>query len=110
VLAVSTDYRDNRKGAFQEYAIAYSFNAARIPQGFDVNAAAPIGVGFVTAAMSLGICLGVDFSQAKIPAGPDILSIARSVPEQKLPEDTRDETFRGIDPKNRPQRGEWIAI
>lgn len=60
--------------------------------------------------MSLGICLGVDFSKGSSQGGPDLLGIARLVPESDLPEDTREETYRGMQLSDRPKPGDWLAI
>jgi NADPH:quinone reductase-like Zn-dependent oxidoreductase len=60
-MAISTDYRDSRKAAYQQYAVVSDFNAYRIPPNITVTEVAPLGVAFVAAAVALGICLRVDF-------------------------------------------------
>lgn len=62
VFSPWTDYRDIRKPAFQEYVISTEHNSARVPGSFIVQASAAIGVAFVTAALALEICCGVNFA------------------------------------------------
>jgi NADPH:quinone reductase-like Zn-dependent oxidoreductase len=110
-MGISTDYRDNRKSAYQEFSIVSDFNACRLPKGLSLAAAAPLGVAFVAAALALGVCLGVDFSKTTTDnEGPDLFKIIRSLPRTSLPEDIRGECFDGIDEEDRPQPGDWIAI
>jgi NADPH:quinone reductase-like Zn-dependent oxidoreductase len=59
VLSVATDYRDFRKSGFQEYAIVNDFHAVRLPKNLYAPQAAAVGVAFVAAAISLGVCLGL---------------------------------------------------
>lgn len=111
VMAISTDYRDSRKAAYQQYAVVSDFNACRIPPNISVTEAAPLGVAFVAAAVALGICLGVDFvSTGGWPRGPDLLRTVRSLPREGLPQDIRAECFDSIRQDERPQPGDWIAI
>lgn len=111
VFGPSTDYRDVRKAAYQEYVVTSDYNVARIPQGVDVKEGAALGVAFVAAAISLGISFGLDFSQLReAPSGPDFLDIVRRLDPRDVPEDVRDEVFGGISKSERPQPGEWIAI
>ena len=110
VFGPSTDYRDQRKAAYQEYLITTDFNVARLPTGLQVNAAAGLGVAFVSAVLSLGISLGVDFSAAHgHDQGPDLFSRVRNEPKA-IPEDVREECLNGIAEDERPQKGDWIAI
>ena len=107
----STDYRDVRKAAYQEYLVTTDFNVARLPEGLSVNTAAALGVAFVSAFFALGISLGFDFSNVeKGPSGPDIHAVLRSVNRETVPEDVHDETFHGINDDERPKAGDWFVI
>jgi dimethyl sulfone monooxygenase SfnG len=111
VFGPSTDYRDVRKAAYQEYAVTTDYNVARIPHGVDVKEGAALGVAFVAAAISLGISFGLDFSKLReAPEGPDLLRLVRTLDPRDVPEDIRDEIFGGISKSERPQPGEWVAI
>ncbi|KAL9044844.1 MAG: hypothetical protein Q9214_002046, partial [Letrouitia sp. 1 TL-2023] len=46
VFGPSTDYRDVRKAAYQEYLITTDFNVARLPTNLSVNTGAALGVAF----------------------------------------------------------------
>ena len=110
-MAVSTDYRDSRKAAYQQYSVVSDFNACRIPDNITTAEAAPLGVAFIAAALALGICLGVDFaSTSSVPFGPDLLHTVRSLSQESLPKDIRAECFHGITEDERPRPGDWIAI
>ncbi|CAK7238470.1 hypothetical protein SEUCBS140593_010721 [Sporothrix eucalyptigena] len=110
VLAISTDYRDLRKGAYQEYVVAWDFNTVRLPRHMSYEAGATIGVAFVAAVLALGVNLGVDFSS--VEDGPDLLRLVRSLSsiESPLPADIREECLSGIDVSDRARPGDWIAI
>ncbi|CAK7265226.1 hypothetical protein SEPCBS57363_001473 [Sporothrix epigloea] len=113
VLAISTDYRDLRKGAYQEYVVASDYNTVRLPQHVSYEAGATVGVAFVAAVLALGVNLGVDFTG--VEDGPDLLKLVRSLstptPESiSLPADIRDECFSGISEADRAGPGDWIAI
>lgn len=111
VFGPSTDYRDVRKAAYQEYAVTTDYNVARIPHGVDVKEGAALGVAFVAAAISLGVSFGLDFSNLReASGGPDLLRLVRGLDPRDIPEDIRDEIFGGISKSERPQPGEWIAI
>jgi NADPH:quinone reductase-like Zn-dependent oxidoreductase len=111
VFGPSTDYRDIRKAAYQEYVVTTDYNVARIPQGVDVKQGAALGVAFVAAAISLGVSFGLNFSRLRdAPQGPDLLELVRRLDPRDVPEDIRDEIFGGISKSDRPQPGEWIAI
>jgi len=111
VLSPSTDYRDIRKAAFQEYVVSTEHNSARVPADFDVLSSAAVGVAFVTAAMALGICCGLNFAVAKEPRGaPDLFRLAREVDPQAFAADIRDEVLDGVKESERPKPGDWIAI
>lgn len=111
VMVPSTDYRDIRKAAFQEYAVATYYNAARIPKTGSIHASASLGVAFVAAALALGISFGLDFSV--IPGaskGPDMTKILKDEDINRIPEDVRDECFSCTSDSERVKRGDWIAI
>lgn len=111
VFGPSTDYRDLRKAAYQEYVVTTDCNVARVPQGTSVKEGAALGVAFVAAIMAVGISFGIDFSSPRTsPRGPDFLSVVRGLKRSEVPEDIRDECFEGIDISERPQPGEWLAI
>jgi NADPH:quinone reductase-like Zn-dependent oxidoreductase len=105
---ISTDYRDLRKAAYQEYVVSSDFNVARIPPSISFQQAAGLGVAFSAAAITLGICMGIDFST--ILDGPDLLSLVRSVKPESIPEDVRAECLNGITDDERAVQGDWVAI
>ncbi|KAK5992772.1 hypothetical protein PT974_06188 [Cladobotryum mycophilum] len=96
-LVISTDYRDLRKAAYQEYVVSSDFNQA-----------AGLGVAFVAAAITLGICMGVDFST--VLDGPDLLQLVSSIDPEGIPQDVRSECLHGIVPGERAVAGDWVAI
>ncbi|KAI8187461.1 hypothetical protein K4K48_006990 [Colletotrichum sp. SAR 10_66] len=110
VLVISTDYRDLRKAAYQQYVATADFNAVRLPPAEIVSpaAGATLGVAFVAAVLSLGVCMGVDFSS--VLDGPDLLSLVRSIPPDALPADIRAECLSGIRDGERAVAGDWVAI
>ncbi|KAI9802752.1 MAG: hypothetical protein M1825_002774 [Sarcosagium campestre] len=111
VLAVSTDYRDYRKSAFQQFSVSTDFNVCRLPFHVKPDIGASLGVAFVAAAISLGICLGVNFAESpRGPTGPDLLALSHKLDPESLPQDIREECFRGMDEAERPKAGEWLAI
>ncbi|GME41635.1 Alcohol dehydrogenase superfamily zinc-containing [Neofusicoccum parvum] len=112
VFGPSTDYRDIRKAAYQEYVVTTDYNVARIPKGVSVKTGAAIGVAFVAAVIGLGTSLGVDFSSLarEAPLGPDLYQLVRSVDRSHFPDDVREEVFESIPYDERPTRGEWIVI
>ncbi|KAJ5320010.1 hypothetical protein N7508_000293 [Penicillium antarcticum] len=110
VLVPSTDYRDIRKAAFQEYAIATDFNAARIPASTSIHAASSVGVAYVAAALALGVSFGLDFSLIKKAPGPNLLNIIHQLDKDDIPDDIREECFASFLDSEKPQPGEWIAI
>ncbi|KAL3440522.1 chaperonin 10-like protein [Aspergillus insuetus] len=110
VLVPSTDYRDIRKAAFQEYAVATHFNAARIPASSCAHAAASVGVAFVAAILALGVSFGVDFSSIAQCPGPNLVDVLGNVDKGTIPADVRDECFASAEGIERPKKGDWIAI
>lgn len=110
-MAISTDYRDSRKAAYQQYAAVSDFNACRLPDTISSQEAAPLGVAFVAAALALGICIGMDFVVTDDgPRGPDLLRIVASLDREALPKDIHKECFDGIRENERAKEGDWIAI
>ncbi|KAI9736597.1 MAG: hypothetical protein M1834_000800 [Cirrosporium novae-zelandiae] len=111
IVAISTDYRDFRKSAFQEYSITTTYNSFRLPPSLPAKQGASLGVAFVAAALALGICIGVDFSSEAVNrGGDDLLSLTKSLERESLPQDIRAECFEGINEAERPRPGDWIAI
>ncbi|KAL8663531.1 MAG: hypothetical protein Q9168_008082 [Polycauliona sp. 1 TL-2023] len=114
VFGPSTDYRDVRKAAYQEYLVTNDFNVARLPSHLSVNTAASVGVAFISALLALGISLGVNFANGHVReegrAGPDIWTIARETDRDLIPEDVQDEVYEGIAEEERPRPGDWFAI
>ncbi len=109
-MAISTDYRDSRKAAYQQYAVVSDYNACRIPSHVKSTDAAPLGVAFVAAALALGICMGMDFGPGNGPRGPNILRIVQSLPRDAIPKDIHKECFDSIKESEGAKSGDWIAI
>ena len=110
VLVPSTDYRDIRKAAFQEYAITTAFNAARIPSSSTPREAVSLGVAFVASVLSLGVSLGLDFSTIDALPGPDLIKKLHEVDQNEIPVDVRPECFAAAGEQDRIKRGDWLAI
>ncbi|OCK76333.1 quinone oxidoreductase [Lepidopterella palustris CBS 459.81] len=108
VIVVSSDYRDLRKAAYQEYVIASDFNVAKLPPQISVTNGAAIGVAFVAAALSLGVCLGADFSD--VVGGPNLFKLVREHDPELLPKDVRSECLGGISENDRAKEGDWVAV
>lgn len=111
VFGASTDYRDVRKAAYQEYVVTTDYNVTRIPQGVSVKEGAALGVAYVAAVVALGVSLGLDFTRLRgAPHGSDLLELVRQLEPSDVPHDIRPEIFEGIATSERPQAGEWLAI
>jgi len=111
VFGPSTDYRDVRKAAYQEYLVTTDYNVARVPQNVQVKEAASTGVAFVAAAVGLGVSFGVDFTRlAKSPLSVDLWRLVRSLSSHNVSKDIHEELFNGIADSERPRPGEWLAI
>ncbi|KAK7542617.1 uncharacterized protein J3D65DRAFT_614415 [Phyllosticta citribraziliensis] len=120
VLAISTDYRDERKSAFQHYAVSATHTICPLPSRQGSAASGPdpshasLGVAFTAAALALGVCLGVDFSPATSGAssgGFDFLNLLRSrTSPAAIPHDVRAECLDGIHERERARPGDWVAI
>ncbi|KAI0470047.1 quinone oxidoreductase [Xylariaceae sp. FL0804] len=108
VIVISTDYRDLRKAAFQQYVVSSTFNTVKMPSSISLQSGATVGVAFVAAALALGICMGVDFTS--VADGPDLLELVRMVGRDGLPEDIRSECLDGVTEPERALPGDWIAI
>ncbi|KAI0438923.1 quinone oxidoreductase [Xylaria telfairii] len=108
VIVISTDYRDLRKAAFQEYVVASDFNVVKLPPTITPHAGASLGVAFVAAALSLGVCIGLSFQD--IADGPDLLNLVRKLDRNLLSEDIRSDCFDTLDITQRAGPGDWIAI
>ncbi|KAL8934797.1 MAG: hypothetical protein Q9216_005726 [Gyalolechia sp. 2 TL-2023] len=110
VFGPSTDYRNVRKAAFQEYIITNDFKVARLPSNLSINTAATFGTAYVSAVVGLGISLGFNFASAEGDRqGPDFLSAVRNLPKE-IPRDAQDECLHGIPEHQRPRKGDWFAI
>ncbi|AEO58523.1 hypothetical protein MYCTH_53905 [Thermothelomyces thermophilus ATCC 42464] len=108
VLVISTDYRDLRKSAFQHYVVALDYNTVRLPPSISHEEGSTLGVAFVAAALSLGVCMGLDFSS--VLDGPDIYSLIRQLPPDALAPDVRDECLNALPSQERAQPGDWLAV
>jgi NADPH:quinone reductase-like Zn-dependent oxidoreductase len=109
VVAIpSTDYRDLRKAAFQEYSVAASFNAIRLPKTVSIESGSILGVAFVSAALALGVCMGLNFQD--IENGPDLLDIVHKLEPDRFPTDIRQECLYGIAKWERAKSGDFLVI
>ncbi|KAF1960413.1 GroES-like protein [Byssothecium circinans] len=108
VIVPSTDYRDLRKAAFQQYSIASAFNTIRLPHKVSEESGSILGVAFVATALALGICMGVSFED--IDNGPDLLKIVNNIDIERLPADIRKECLEGIKPDERAKKGDFLVI
>ncbi|PSR87429.1 chaperonin 10-like protein [Coniella lustricola] len=108
VIAISTDYRDPRKAAYQSYAVSFDFNTVRLPARISYEEGSTLGVAFVAASLALCICMGVDFSD--VADGPDLLKIVKEIDPALIPEDVRAETLHGISDDERARPGDWLAV
>ncbi|KAJ4123165.1 hypothetical protein NW768_009693 [Fusarium equiseti] len=108
VIAISTDYRDSRKGAYQDHVVAKSYNIVRLPGHVSFEQGSTIGVAFVTAAVALGICLGVDFTD--VDNGPDLRQVVEGLNVDSLPKDVHKEIAQQIPTQDRPEAGDWFVI
>ncbi|KAJ4011043.1 hypothetical protein NW752_007419 [Fusarium irregulare] len=108
VIAISTDYRDSRKGAYQEHVVAKSYNIVRLPSNVSFEQGSTIGVAFVTAVVALGICLGVDFTD--VDNGPDMRQVVEGLNLDSLPKDVHKEIAQQIPSQDRPEAGDWFII
>ena len=110
MFSASTNYRDYRKSAFQQYLVASDFNVSRVPSTMSPETCAALGVAFVSAAISLGVCLGVNFEFVRKAPGPDLLRLLGKHDPHMIPDDVRDECLNNLRPEERPTKGDWLAI
>ena len=108
MIVVSTDYRDLRKAAYQEYVVALDYNIIRLPPKWTYEEGSSLGVAFVAAALTLGISFGADFST--VLGGPDLFALIRSVEASEIPTDVIQESLHGVQKHERLKRGDWLAI
>ncbi|KGO43667.1 Alcohol dehydrogenase superfamily, zinc-type [Penicillium expansum] len=107
VLCASTDYRDQRKAAYQEYAIAQEHTVCKLPSHVPVTHGAALGVAYVAATLALGVCLGLRFPAL---TGNDLCDVLQSLPPDSFSADVRSECQESIDEHERPCTGDWVAI
>ncbi|KAI9721322.1 MAG: hypothetical protein M1828_005182 [Chrysothrix sp. TS-e1954] len=111
VCGPSTDYRDVRKAAYQEYIVTTDYNVARVTAGITVKAAAAIGVAFVAAAITLGVSFGLDFGRIdEQSGGPDLYELIRAVDKKLVADDVKAECFDNVPQTERAKPGDWLAI
>lgn len=109
VLAVSTDYRDFRKSAFQEFAIVCCYNAIRIPHSVNPFRVASIGVAYVAAGLALGACLGTSFPRPRNKRPFNLLDVSQRYLED-VPDDIAPQIIQGLQPGSRASPGEWLLV
>jgi len=85
------------------------FNAVRLPKHLYAPQAASVGVAFVAATISLGVCLGMTMSHRK-GLQMDLLNLARAQGRDSMPEDIVEEVFDALEPHDHPVAGDWILI
>jgi NADPH:quinone reductase-like Zn-dependent oxidoreductase len=108
VLVISTDYRDLRKAAYQQYVVAFDYNTVRLPPTLSAEQGSTLGVAFVAAALALGVCMGLDFSS--ILDGPNLYTLLRQLPPDSIAADIRDECLETIQGHERARPGDWLAV
>lgn len=108
VIAISTDYRDLKKAAYQEYAVAFDYNVVKLPPQISLREGATLGVAFVAAVLALGVSMGMDFSS--VLEGPDLLTSLKKIGAERLPADIRAECMDGIQEHERAKSGDWLIV
>ncbi|KAL2193228.1 hypothetical protein P885DRAFT_45939 [Corynascus similis CBS 632.67] len=108
VLVISTDYRDLRKSTYQHYVVGLDYNTVRLPPTLSYEEGSTLGVAFVAAALSLGVCMGLDFSS--ILDGPDLYTLLRQLSPDVFAADIKDECLNSIRNHERAQPGDWLAV
>lgn len=93
----------------KKHVIVRSYNTIRIPRHHDPIKVACAGDAYLTAALVLGICLGVSFKRGTSRSEFSLLDIAQAYPDE-IPDDLKPEVLRGISPACRAQPGEWILV
>ena len=107
-MVISTDYRDIRKAAYQQFSVAQDYNAVLLPPEISAESGATFGVAFVTAALTLGICFGIDFSN--VLDGPDLVRIVQNSTFLDIPKDVKGVCQAFAEKDDRAVSGDWIAI
>ncbi|KAH6637130.1 hypothetical protein F5144DRAFT_531274 [Chaetomium tenue] len=108
VIVISTDYRDLRKAAYQQYVVAPDYNTVRLPPTLSPEEGSSLGVAFVVAAISLGVCIGLDFTS--VLNGPDLYTLIRQLPPDTIAQDIQKEALHSLPTHERAQPGDWLAI
>jgi len=68
-----------------------------------------VGVAFVAAALSLGVCLGITLYH-KRGLNVDLLNLARAQDREVVPVDVVGEVFDALDARDRAVAGDWVLI
>lgn len=110
MLSPSTDYRDLRKSAFQQYAISTHQNVAKVPGNIQTTHAASIGVAYVAAALALSVSLGLKLPGLSAQNEVNLWETVRQLHIDAIPADIAAECLSSINSAERPQPGDWIAI
>lgn len=82
-------------------------NSPHVVRGEDVGA---IGVAFITAAIALGVSIGVTFPHPRESYALDLLEISRRPGREGVVKEICDEVFDQITLAARPYKGDWILI
>ncbi|RFU81694.1 hypothetical protein TARUN_479 [Trichoderma arundinaceum] len=80
-----------------------------IPKHADPFKIASMGVAYVAAGLSLGVCLGLSFTKGPNKREFNLLENARRYPED-VPDDIFDEVFDALAPCYQAQPGEWLLV
>ncbi len=80
----------------------------RLPAALSAAAGATLGVAFVTSALALGVCFGLDFSA--VLNGPNMFDNVREIADSDIPSDVKAECLQSIAEHDRAMPGDWIAI
>ena len=102
------DYRDIRKGAYQQYVVSLDHTLVRLPPIISYEEGSTLGVAFVASAIALGFSIGIDFSS--VLNGPNLFDMMRNVDVAKLPADIRVECVDGVKDYERLKPGDWLAM
>ncbi|EFY91902.1 oxidoreductase, zinc-binding dehydrogenase family, putative [Metarhizium acridum CQMa 102] len=107
VAVISTDYRDPRKAAYQQFVVAQGHTVVRLPAHISYEQGSAFGVAFAAASLALGVSLGADFSA--VLDGPDLYRAVRGLAPGTLPPDVAAECLDGLEPDERPGAGDWLG-
>ncbi|KAG8409555.1 hypothetical protein J3459_017381 [Metarhizium acridum] len=108
VAVISTDYRDPRKAAYQQFVVAQGHTVVRLPAHISYEQGSAFGVAFAAASLALGVSLGADFSA--VLDGPDLYRAVRGLAPGTLPPDVAAECLDGLEPDERPGAGDWLVV